>query len=124
MEYNYKLFEEKEINGLFNHIIELCKGLCPDDHLTIICFGKNEDLKLHIHKDCDFDKNTGFGNIVCISTEQNDKYVDDVDNVYVSDGSLYHQLKRIYNYEKFQTLYYLCQWRLNCNMQKNNKNKF
>ncbi len=104
MKYNCKFFEEKEIDEIFDHIIELCTGLDADCDMEIICFGKNEDLELHIHKDCDFDKDTGYANIVFISTKQNGHYVDDTGDVYVSDGSLYRQLERLYNYKNFETL--------------------
>lgn len=104
MKYNCKFFEEKNIGEVFDHLIGLCTGLDADEEMILSCFGKNKDLELHIHKDCDFDKDTGYANVVCISTKQNGKYVDDTEDIFVSDGSLYHQLERIYNYENFQTL--------------------
>ena len=42
-------------------------------------------------------------NIVSISTARNGEWVDDTDDVYVTDGSLANELDRIYHYRKFAT---------------------
>ena len=68
--------------------------------------GKECDLVLHIYKDEDFnpDVNKDYCNIVRIHTAQNGEWVDDTEDTYVTDGSLYRELERIYNYQKFGTL--------------------
>ena len=79
-----------------NRIVEMCKALELDDDLTIKSFGKNGDLELYIHKNYDSDT------LVPISTSQNGKFVDDVNDV--SMNKLYLQLIRIYNYVNFKTM--------------------
>lgn len=79
-----------------NRIVEMCKALELDDDLTIKSFGKNGDLELYIHKN--YDSNT----LVSISTSQNGKFVDDVNDI--SMDKLYLQLIRIYNYVNFRTM--------------------
>ena len=93
-------------NPDINTIIDLCDNLIADEELEVYEFGKNRDLVLFIHKDEDFDvsKDKDSFNIVTISTAQNGKWVDDTGDVYVTDGSLYKELKRIYNYKDFVTL--------------------
>lgn len=68
-------------------------------------FGENCDLVLHIYKDEDYnpDKDRDYCNIVTISTARDGKFVDDTDDVYVSDGSLDRELKRINEYRDFAT---------------------
>lgn len=87
-------------------IITACDNLQADDMITITNFGKNEDLTLYIHKDCEYKPyiDEDKWNIVSISTKQNDTFVDDTNDIYVTDGSLYRELKRIYNYRNFKTL--------------------
>lgn len=79
-----------------NRIVEMCKALELDNDLTIKWFGKNGDLKLYIHKNYDSDT------LVSISTSQNGKFVDDVNDI--SMDKLYLQLIRIYNYVNFRTM--------------------
>lgn len=79
-----------------NRIVEMCKALELDNDLTIKWFGKNGDLELYIHKNCDSDT------LVSISTSQNGKFVDDVNDVAMD--KLYLQLIRIYNYINFRTM--------------------
>lgn len=78
-------------------IVKNCNNLQADEEITINKFGKNRDLTLHIHKDCDYDT-------VDISTVKDDTFVDDTNCVYIADGSLYKELERIYNYRNFETL--------------------
>lgn len=85
-----------ETQSYLNRIVEMCKALELDDDLTITCFGKNGDLELYIHKNYDSDT------LVSISTSQNGKFVDDVNDV--SMDKLYLQLIRIYNYVNFRTM--------------------
>ncbi len=85
-----------ETKSYLNRIMEMCKALELDDDLTIKSFGKNGDLELYIHKNCDSDT------LVSISTSQNGKFVDDVNDI--SMDKLYLQLIRIYNYVNFRTM--------------------
>ena len=85
-----------ETKSYLNRIVEMCKVLELDDDLTIKSFGKNGDLELYIHKN--YDSNM----LVSISTSQNGKFVDDVNDV--SMDKLYLQLIRIYNYVNFKTM--------------------
>lgn len=85
-----------ETKSYLNRIVEMCKTLELDDDLTIKSFGKNGDLELYIHKNYDSDT------LVSISTSQNGKFVDDVNDV--SMNKLYLQLIRIYNYINFRTM--------------------
>lgn len=69
-------------------------------------FGKNNDLVLHIYKDEEYDasKDKDYSNLVRISTAKNGKWVDDTEDIYVTDGSLYRELERINSYVKFPTM--------------------
>jgi hypothetical protein len=77
-----------------------------NDKLEVYEFGKNNDLVLHIYKDEDYDasKDENLFNIVQISTAQDGKWVDDTEDVFVTDGSLYKELQRINEYRDFSTL--------------------
>ena len=86
----------ENIKAYLIRIIEMCKSLDLDDDLTIKEFGKNGDLELYIHKDCDSN------NIVSISTSQNGKFVDDANDIIMD--KLLLQLIRIYNYIDFKTM--------------------
>lgn len=85
-----------ETKSYLNRIVEMCKTLELDDDLTIKSFGKNGDFELYIHKNYDSDT------LVSISTSQNGKFVDDVNDVPMD--KLYLQLIRIYNYINFRTM--------------------
>lgn len=91
---------------MINEIIEKCNNLCGNEKLRVEDFGKNKDLTLYIQKDCDYnpeiDKDKW--NIFSITTVQNYTYVDDTEDIYVNDGSLYKELERIYNYKDFELL--------------------
>ena len=88
---------------LADDIIDKCARLPKDEDTIIDRFGINSDLTLHIHKDCDFNPDTGEFNLVSVSTEQNGKFVDDTGDLYVTDNTLYRELDRIYHYKDFQT---------------------
>lgn len=85
-------------------IIEDCDNLQADDTMTVTEFGRNKDLTLYIHKDCDYkpEVDEDYNNMVFISTKQNDTFVDDTGNVHVLD--LYRELERVWNYKDFKTL--------------------
>ena len=99
------LSEANEREKRINQIIEDCDNLQGDDTMVVTEFGINKDLILYIHKDCDYEPDVDLdeSNLVSISTKQNDVFVDDTDNTYVTDGSLYRELNRIYCYENFKT---------------------
>ena len=81
-------------------LLIIAKDLLSDEKLEVYEFGENCDLVLHIYKDEDYnpDKDRDYCNIVTISTARDGKFVDDTDDVYVSDGSLDRELKRINEY--------------------------
>ena len=87
-------------------VIDYCNDLKANEKLEVYEFGKNSDLVLHIYKDEEFDSLSDKDrfNIVTVSTAQNEKWVDDTGDVYVTDGSLLRELERINNYENFSTL--------------------
>lgn len=86
-------------------IIDYCNDLAADEKLEVFEFGEDCDLVLHIYKDEEYDasKDKDSYNIVSISTARNGEWVDDTDDVYVTDGSLANELDRIYRYRKFAT---------------------
>lgn len=103
------LRENKTKGQFFDEIINECDLLKANEELEVIAFGKNRDLKLNIVKDCEYDreKDKDYSNLVTIVTLQLlDKFVpvDDTENTYVTDGALYKELERIYNYRDFSTL--------------------
>ena len=93
-------------NPSIDKIIDYCNDLLSDEHLIVYDFGINGDLVLHIYKDEEFnpDVDADDWNIVTVSTFQNGNAVDDIGDVYVTDGSLYRELKRINEYRDFSTL--------------------
>lgn len=78
-------------------IIDYCNDLLADEKLTVFEFGENCDLVLHIYKDEEFNPalDKDYSNIVTIHTAQDGKWIDDTEDVYVTDGSLYRELERI-----------------------------
>ena len=82
-------------------IIDYCDGLDANDELEVFDFGKNNDLVLTIFKDEDYDasKDKDAWNLVTITVKADGKYVEDTDDIYVTDGSLYRELKRIHDYD-------------------------
>ena len=89
----------------FNSIIETCHDMEANDVLHVYNFGENKDLILDIYKDEGYDPNLSKINwdMVTIATVQYGKVVDDTDDTYVTDGSLWKELERIWNYEEFMT---------------------
>ena len=96
----------------FNNIIEMCDDMDAYDRLKVYDFGENRDLLLDIQKDPDFDRDVDPDkwNIVRIFTAQYNEAedmlrdVDDTEDTYVTDGSLYTELDRIWNYIDFGTI--------------------
>lgn len=90
----------------FDTIIDYCDDLEANEKLEVFEFGKNCDLVLHIYKDEEFNPSVDkeYSNLVTIHTAQNGEWVDDTGDIYVTDGELYRELERIYNYRDFGTL--------------------
>lgn len=100
------LEEKNRRDALFTKIIEDCDKLPADGEISVAEFGKNKDLTLYIHKDCDYnpEKDPDAFNIVSISTKQNDNWVDDTGDIHVSDEYRFcRELERIFCYENFET---------------------
>lgn len=104
MSYDFNFAYSESMENIINKIIDICDKLEAEEKVTIFEFGKNRDLILVLYKDCDFDRKEDAYNLVTISTRQNGKYVDDTRDIHVTDGSLYRELERIWNYKNFGTL--------------------
>lgn len=87
-------------------IIDKADALLADKELVVTEFGTNHDLELHIWKDSEFDpeEDEDESNMVHIVTLQDGEAVDDTEDTYVTDGSLYDELVRINEYREFETL--------------------
>ena len=100
------LEEKNKRDTWFNQIIEDCDNLQGDDTMVVTEFGKNKNLTLYIHKDCDYEPEIDADafNLVSISTKQNDVFVDDTGDIHVSDKYRFRkELERIYCYENLET---------------------
>ena len=91
---------------LIENIVDICDKLNAEENVTIFGFGINGDLVLHIYKDSDYRRkiNEDNFNLVSICTTQNEKQVDDTEDIYVTDGTLHKELERIWNYKELRTL--------------------
>ena len=87
-------------------IIDYCYDLLADEKLTVYEFGMENDLVLHIFKDSYYNPEISEdeSNMVQISVAKDGRWVDDTGDIYVTDGSLYRELKRINEYQDFNTL--------------------
>ena len=56
--------------------------------------GENCDLVLHIYKDEDYNQKTREYNLVAIHTAKNGTFVDDTEDIFVTDGSLERELEQ------------------------------
>lgn len=101
MDHSYQLSRPS-----IERIIDYCNDLLADEKLTVFEFGENCDLVLHIYKDEEFNPalDKDYSNIVTIHTAQDSKWIDDTEDVYVTDGSLYRELERINSYTDMGTL--------------------
>lgn len=90
----------------FDEIIDCCHKLLGNEKLTVFNFGRNKDLTLYFYKDEDYNPEVDeeYSDLVFIVTKKNGVAVDDTENTYVTDGSLYKELNRIYNYQDLKTL--------------------
>ncbi len=116
MKYTYNVGPEMgatRINkeSVFNEIVDMCDDLNDCDKLIVFNFGERGDLLLDILKDSEYDaeKDPDYSNIVTIVTSkanENGKMeaVDDTEDTYVTDGSLYKELERIWSYKDFGLL--------------------
>ena len=96
----------KLVRPTFEEIIDAADALLADKELVVTEFGTNHDLELHIWKDSEFDpkEDEDESNMVHIVTLQDGDAVDDTEDTYVTDGSLYDELERINEYREFETL--------------------
>lgn len=94
------------VRPTIERIIDYCNDLLADEKLEVYEFGTNCDLVLHIYKDSDFnaEKSKDYANIVTIHTAKDGKWIDDTENIYVTDGALYRELQRIQEYKDFALL--------------------
>lgn len=88
---------------IIDDIIDRCDELAANEAIEINEFGKNNDLSLYIEKDEDY-KGGDYSNLVDVITSMDGAPVDDAVGIYVTDGQLYRELCRIYNYRDFSTL--------------------
>ena len=90
----------------FYNIIECCHEMDANEKLIVYDFGENKDLILEVYKDEDFNTEVSetAWDMVTITTIQDGNAVDDTENIYVTDGSLYKELERIWGYQEFATL--------------------
>ena len=106
MNYDFRFSTSTPMVDQLDEIIDICDKLDAEEKATIFDFGSNGDLVLHIYKDDEYNReiNEYYSNLVTIHTAQNGEWVDDTGNVYVTDGELYRELERIWNYRDFATL--------------------
>ena len=88
---------------IIDDIIERCDRLGANEKIEVNGFGKNKDLSVHITKDEDY-KGGEEWNLVDVCTFMDGAPVDDTVGVYVTDGHLYRELYRVYDYKDFSTL--------------------
>lgn len=98
--------EEKSMENLISTVIDDSDLLKGGEKLVVDAFGKNKDLELHIQKDIEYypKKDKDYSNLVDIVTLRRGKAVDDTLGVYVTDGEMYKELERIFNYKNLKTL--------------------
>jgi hypothetical protein len=104
MSYDFRFSYSESMKDIINQIIDICDKLEAEENVTIFEFGENRDLVLVLYKDCDYDRKEDIYNLVTISTRRNGEYVDDTGDIHVTDGSLYRELERIWNYKNLKTL--------------------
>ena len=92
-------------NPTLDVIVSYCQDMRASEETEVYDFGGNSDLVLHIHKDEDYDAETGEYNLVRVYTYQNGECVDNTEDVFVGDdaGELLSELERIQKYKDFGT---------------------
>ena len=105
MNYDFCFGVSAPMEEQIEEIIDICDKLDAEESATIFEFGVNGDLVLHIYKDCDYNREVDedYSNLVTINTAQNGEWVDDTEDTYVTDGALWRELERIWNYKDFGT---------------------
>ena len=105
MNYDFRFGVSTPMKKQIEEIVDICDKLDAEESVTIFDFGANGDLVLHIYKDCDYNReiDKDHSNLVTIHTAQNGEWVDDTEDTYVTDGALWNELKRIWNYKYFGT---------------------
>lgn len=93
-------------NAFIDSIIDKCDELKANEELEVRGFGTKHDLTLYIKKDSEYDATVDkdYFNIVTISTSRDKVWVDDREDIYVTDGALHRELNRINNYRDFKIL--------------------
>jgi len=99
--YNYS--EKEPMDVQLSEIIRLCSNLDAGERLDVRNFGCYGELDLHITKDSSYHREVDedYNNLVTISTCWRGKWVDDTGDIYVTDGSLWDELARIFHYKDF-----------------------
>lgn len=97
---------KKLVSPSIEEIINAADALLADEELVVTEYGKNNDLELHLWKDSEYnpEEDEDESNMVMIVTFLDGKAVDDTEDTYVTDGSLYDELERISQYKNFETL--------------------
>ena len=105
----YRLYDEKICTPLnantedwFDTIVDKCHTLKSREILKITEFGVHGDLTLYITKDENYEGGEDY-DLVVICTFRNNAPIDDTGGIYVTDGELWRQLERIWNYRKLST---------------------
>lgn len=106
MNYGFCFSGSTSVQDQIDEIVDICDKLNAEESATIFEFGANRDLVLNIYKDCEYNRgiDEDYSNLVTIHTAQNGEWVDDTEDTYVTDGALYKELERIWNYKDFGTL--------------------
>ena len=106
MNYDFRFGVSTSMEKQIEEIVDICDKLNAEESATIFEFGANGDLVLHIYKDCDYNRemDEDYANLGTIHTAQNGHWVDDTGDTYVTDGALWRELERIWNYKDFGTL--------------------
>lgn len=106
MNYDFTFGSLMSMKDQIQEIIDISDKLDANESATIFEFGQNRDLVLHIDKDSEYhrDIDENLYNLVRVHTAQNGSWVDDTEDIYVTDGALYKELVRIWNYRDYGTL--------------------
>ena len=106
MNYDFCFSGLTSVQDQIDEIVDICDKLDTEESATIFEFGANRDLVLHIYKDCEYNReiDKDYSNLVTIHTAQDGQWVDDTGDTYVTDGDLWDELERIWNYKDFGTL--------------------
>ena len=89
---------EYQITGSdINMIISYCWDLLANEKLVVFDYGWDRDLVLHIFKDEGYnpEDDEDAWNMVTISVFKDGKCIEDIEDTYVSDGSLKRELTRL-----------------------------